>query len=517
MWRYSGASDPDRALLEEILDDEVSSRLDRVLQLKPKEKVKGKPIPLNASVVSKLEESQEVVVTSVEHRNPTAMSASDEQEAKRRVVVPMLRKHEASVDTIDEREAKQTQSPRPLVASPVSSPPVVDVAEQAKWSKDGRAMTGLSIAPTPMRKVWRPTLQRITASGGWNRVVAVNPSLPRVVPPRSVAGTVVAAVVALAAIPVLMTEVASEVTLVAPPPLAKAEEERETEPPALPGGRLHGSPSRSELKALGGDTTRMESERPAMARATEVVEIPSDNKADDMVELPVSSRELAVVQSEVGPSGGLPEGDLEWPCPEDLAKVRAAEVTVLWAEEQRAVERATTTERGLEAAKAHQAETEVGLRKSLADTEAALQKSLEALESEQGALVSEQNALESAQKALESEQKARPEVDQEVLMLRGRVMGTKEACARLREQVARQAEEFSTLENFHLELGRKVKSLEWDLETVKVTFGQNAEKLAKSHEERCALEGELDQIRNVAQLVILEVFESAPSTSAPTV
>ena len=43
-----------------------------------------------------------------------------------------------------------------------------------------------------------------------------------------------------------------------------------------------------------------------------------------------------------------------------------------------------------------------------------------------------------------------------------------------------------------------MKSLERDLETVKAMFGQNAEALAKSLEERCALEGELDQIRNVA-------------------
>ena len=75
-------------------------------------------------------------------------------------------------------------------------------------------------------------------------------------------------------------------------------------------------------------------------------------------------------------------------------------------------------------------------------------------------------------------------------------MGMEEASARLREQVTRQAEEFSALENFRLdtylfcfchvgfflqlvselvtllpELGGKVKSLERDLETVKVTFG----------------------------------------------
>ena len=66
----------------------------------------------------------------------------------------------------------------------------------------------------------------------------------------------------------------------------------------------------------------MESERPAGARANEVVEIPSDDKVDDMVELPVSSWELAVVQSEAGPSGRLLEGDLEWPSPEDPSKVQ---------------------------------------------------------------------------------------------------------------------------------------------------------------------------------------------------
>ena len=87
---------------------------------------------------------------------------------------------------------------------------------------------------------------------------------------------------------------------------------------------------------------------------------------------------------------------------------------------------------------------------SLADTKEVLQKSLETLESERSALWLERNALELAQKALESERKSRSEADQEVLALRGRVMGTEEASARLREQVARQAEEFSTLENFRV-------------------------------------------------------------------
>ena len=61
-----------------------------------------------------------------------------------------------------------------------------------------------------------------------------------------------------------------------------------------------------------------------------------------------------------------------------------------------------------------------------------------------------QSALESARKALESERKAWSEVDQEVLALQGRVMGTEDVSTQLCEQVAWQAKEFSTLENFHL-------------------------------------------------------------------
>ena len=80
-----------------------------------------------------------------------------------------------------------------------------------------------------------------------------------------------------------------------------------------------------------------------------------------------------------------------------------AKGTTARAKGQRAVEWGTAAERGLEAAKAHQAETEAGLRTSLAETEVALQESLVALESEQSALVSDQSALELARKALELE------------------------------------------------------------------------------------------------------------------
>ena len=76
----------------------------------------------------------------------------------------------------------------------------------------------------------------------------------------------------------------------------------------------------------------------------------------------------------------------------------------------RAVERATATEQGLEAAKARHEEIEAGLRTSLANTEVALQEALAALEPERA-------ALERAQKALEVEQRARSEADQEVLVL----------------------------------------------------------------------------------------------------
>ncbi|XP_066373661.1 uncharacterized protein [Miscanthus floridulus] len=173
------------------------------------------------------------------------------------------------------------------------------------------------------------------------------------------------------------------------------------------------------------------------------------------------------------------------------------------AEGQRAAERVTAAEQGLEAMKARQAENEVELRAPLASTETVLQEALAALEPEQSALALEWVTLESARKALEAEQRARSVADQEVFALRGRVMGTKEPVPEL---VAPPSE-----------LDGKVKTLEQDLETTKATLSQNAEELAKSHEEQCALEGDLDQICNVAQLVISEVFGSVPSTSTPAV
>ena len=54
MWKYNGPMDPDRASPEELPNDEVWSRLHRVLQLRPKEILDGKAGPLNAMMVSKL-------------------------------------------------------------------------------------------------------------------------------------------------------------------------------------------------------------------------------------------------------------------------------------------------------------------------------------------------------------------------------------------------------------------------------------------------------------------------------
>ncbi|XP_066379484.1 uncharacterized protein [Miscanthus floridulus] len=443
----------------------------------------------------------------------------------------MTRKRDAITDAIDEWEAKRMRSLRPLVASPVSSSPAVDAIEQARRSEE-RACTHKSSGPAPARdSQWeddppaapvgvpqakgrgdsrtgqepiestpppaerpdgdgvehrpnshaggleaQPTACRGEWRGGGDRVVAANPSLPGVVLLGSAVSTAAVMVAVLAAIPVVTAEATLEVSLAAPPPPATVKEERATGLPSSSSEGLHGSPSRSELKVSRG-VVGPKPERLSVAHETEVVEIPSDDEADDVVKLPVPLRELAVVQSEAGLSSRQEETDLEWPCPEDPTKDRAAKVSEVRAAEQLTAKRATAVEQGLEAAM-HQ--------KSLADTKATLQGALETSEVEWSALA--------------SEQKARSEVNQEVLTLRGQVMGTEEANTRLREQ-----------------LGGKVESLERGLETAKAMFGQNAEALAKSLEERRALEGELDQIHNVSQLVVSEVFGSAPSTDAPAI
>ena len=150
----------------------------------------------------------------------------------------------------------------------------------------------MSIAPTPVQEVWRPTLQRVVASEGGIRVAAAKPSLPGVVPTGAAADNVTAAATLLAAIPVPMARVAAEVTLAAPPPPPAAKDLREDEPPTSPGGGSHDPSLPSEPKAPKGSVSRTELGHAAATRANEVVEIPSDDEADAVVKPPVSPREL---------------------------------------------------------------------------------------------------------------------------------------------------------------------------------------------------------------------------------
>ena len=54
MWNYLAPTDPDRVSPEELVKDEVWSRLDRVLQLRDKESLEGNPGPLHAVKLSNL-------------------------------------------------------------------------------------------------------------------------------------------------------------------------------------------------------------------------------------------------------------------------------------------------------------------------------------------------------------------------------------------------------------------------------------------------------------------------------
>ena len=101
-------------------------------------------------VFSGKEESGGVIATSAERRDTVMSSAGDELVVTRRAADPSSRKHVASTDIIGERASKQTQSPRPLAASPASSPPIMDVAEQGGRSAKGRTNTCASLGPVPM-------------------------------------------------------------------------------------------------------------------------------------------------------------------------------------------------------------------------------------------------------------------------------------------------------------------------------------------------------------------------------
>ena len=105
------------------------------------------PTDVDDMVFSEEEESREVVVTSTERRDPAATSAGDEQEAARRAVATASRKRVVSTDVVGERVAKRTRSPRSLVASSVSSPPVAGATNQAGRSEE---RTGTCASPGPV-------------------------------------------------------------------------------------------------------------------------------------------------------------------------------------------------------------------------------------------------------------------------------------------------------------------------------------------------------------------------------
>ena len=67
-------------------------------------------------------------MTSVEHREPTAMSASGGRDMGRCGDVSAPRKHATSLDAACGREAKRTRSSWPLETLPTLSPPTLGMA-----------------------------------------------------------------------------------------------------------------------------------------------------------------------------------------------------------------------------------------------------------------------------------------------------------------------------------------------------------------------------------------------------
>lgn len=116
--------------------------------------------------------------------------------------------------------------------------------------------------------------------------------------------TATAAVAVMAAMPIVMVGVGSEVTLAVPPPTAMEEEQREIGLPASLGGGAHGSPSWSELEESRGSTVRLEEEQPLASLGALVMDVPCSSEEDTRVEPPaiLSSRELVMIKSTMAES-----------------------------------------------------------------------------------------------------------------------------------------------------------------------------------------------------------------------
>lgn len=83
---------------------------------------------------SKDEGDRAMVVTSVEHHEPTAASVGGGRTTEMRGDVPESRKRTMSEDAGFEREAKRARSPRPSEASSASRPLAPSVVEQSSRS-----------------------------------------------------------------------------------------------------------------------------------------------------------------------------------------------------------------------------------------------------------------------------------------------------------------------------------------------------------------------------------------------
>ena len=144
-------------------------------------------------------------------------------------------------------------------------------------------------------------------------MAAARPSPLGVVSSRPVVRMAAAAVAVMAAIPMVMAEVGSEVTLVVPPPIVVEGERRETGLPASLNEEAHDSPAWSELKVSGGTTARLEVVHPPVSHRVLAVAIPP-------------SRELVIIRSlhdTIMARSSSRSGvtcELVWPCPDEPGK-----------------------------------------------------------------------------------------------------------------------------------------------------------------------------------------------------
>ena len=77
-----------------------------------------------------------IVVTTVEHHEPTAASIGGGQDMEKRGDIPKSRKSAMSEDTVVEREAKRARSPHNSEASLVPYPPALSMAGHLGRSKE---------------------------------------------------------------------------------------------------------------------------------------------------------------------------------------------------------------------------------------------------------------------------------------------------------------------------------------------------------------------------------------------